>query len=855
MKIVVLAGGLSTERDVSINSGTQVCRALREKGHQAVLLDIFFGYGKEGDRLEGVFDGDGNLNQLSDQIQTSEPDLDKIKAMRGGNPDCLFGPNVIEICRMADMVYMGLHGADGENGKVQAAFDILGIQYTGSGYFGSALAMDKGMAKKVFQAAGIPTPEGFTVTAGESRPVPEEIGFPCVVKPCCGGSSVGVSIPADQTEYEEALELAFRYEREVVVEEFIKGREFSVGVIAGKALPVIEIIPKTGFYDYETKYQAGMAEDVCPAELSQELTRTMQRWAVAVYKELKLEVYGRIDFLLDRQNRMYCLEANTLPGMTPTSLLPQEAKAAGVEYGELCETIIAEALSRYEQQDGKKKRLTENELFQKKDVKTLPLKMEGMTLEAVARAVNGSYTGPEEGKKLTLASITIDSRKVEKDCLFVAIKGQRVDGNDFIPGAYEDGAACCMSTLPPRDFAKPYIQVASCEQALKDMAEYYRSILDVTVIGITGSVGKTTTKEIIASVVSQKYDTLKTLGNFNNEIGLPLTVFRLRPHHQVAILEMGISDFGEMSRLAKVARPDACVITNIGQCHLENLGDRDGVLKAKTEMLDYLKKDGTAYFNGDDDKLITLTDDKRIQSPVYFGMGNTGQEEKKIVSWGGQEKACLDFYADNIQSLGLAGSRIDLVTPKGSIRITVPAPGKHMISNALAAAAVGLGLDLSLEQIKAGIEAYEPVGGHGHIIQTDFMTIMDDCYNANPVSMKAGLDVLSEVEGRRVAILGDMFELGENEKKLHYEVGTHAADRGIDLVVAVGELARNYALGVREHFGLSEKSDRPVNVLYFKTLEEVLEKLPELIQPRDAVLVKASHAMHFEKIVEKLQEL
>lgn len=870
MKIVVLAGGLSTERDVSITTGTQVCRALREKGHQAVLLDVFFGYGTEGDSLDDIFEKDANLNELTDNIQTIDPDLEKIKAMRKGNPDCLFGPNVVEICRMADIVYMGLHGADGENGKVQAAFDVLGVKYTGSGYFGSALAMDKGMAKKVFQSAGIPTPKGFTVTPDTVRPVTEEIGFPCVVKPCCGGSSVGVSIPGNVQEYEKALEQAFRYENEVLVEEFIKGREFSVGVIAGKALPVIEIIPKTGFYDYETKYQAGMAEDVCPAELNEELTAIMQKWAVDVYRELKLEVYGRIDFLLDADNQMYCLEANTLPGMTPTSLLPQEAKVAGVEYGELCETIVAEALKRYEVsglaankkklksedprnpgKKGKSEVEKESLLFGKQDRRTLPQPMMGMTLEAVTKAVGGVYTGPEEGRQITLSAITIDSRKVEKECLFVAIKGQRVDGNDFVPGAYEQGAACCMSTLPPKDNTLPYIQVESCEQALKDMAEYYRSILDVTVVGITGSVGKTTTKEMIASVISQKYDTLKTLGNFNNEIGLPLTIFRLRPHHRVAILEMGISDFGEMTRLAKVARPDACVITNIGQCHLENLGDRDGVLKAKTEVFDYLNPQGTAYLNGDDDKLITLASDNRIQSPVYFGLNQENPSKQPSV------------YAANRRSLGLAGSNVDIVTPQGSIQVNVPAPGKHMISNALAAAAVGLGLGLSLEQIKAGIEDYEPVGGHGHIIQTGSLTIMDDCYNANPVSMKAGIDVLSEVEGRTVAVLGDMFELGENERQMHYEVGRYAAEKNIDVLLAVGELGKEYARGAEEYVssGVPEVQerkpvrgeDKKIEIIYSESLSNALDCTGAIIQPGDAVLVKASHAMHFEKIVEKLQ--
>lgn len=346
MKVVVLAGGLSTERDVSIITGMQVCKALQERGHQAALLDVFFGYKTEKD-LESFFGQKDGFQDGMNGISSEDPDLEKVRALRGGNKDCLFGPNVIELCRMADIVYMALHGADGENGKVQAAFDVLGIRYTGSGYLGSALAMDKGMAKKVFQTGNIPTPKGFTVTRETVRPVPEEIGYPCIVKPCCGGSSVGVSIAGDETEYQEALEAAFGYEHEVVVEEFIQGREFSVGVLGDQSLPIIEIIPKDGFYDYETKYQPGMAKDICPAELNDTLTKKMQAHALDVYRELKLETYARIDFLMDQKGQMYCLEANTLPGMTPTSLLPQEAAAIGIPYGELCEKIIALAMEKY----------------------------------------------------------------------------------------------------------------------------------------------------------------------------------------------------------------------------------------------------------------------------------------------------------------------------------------------------------------------------------------------------------------------------------------------------------------------------------------------------------------------------
>lgn len=348
MKIVVLAGGLSTERDVSILSGTKICRALRENGHQAVLLDVFLGYGREGDSLDGIFEGDENLSGLNQTIASVNPDLEKVKAMRDGDSNCLFGANVIEICRMADVVYMGLHGAEGENGKLQAAFDVLGIRYTGTGYFGSALAMDKGVAKKMFTGAGIPTPKGFVVTPETVRPVPEEIGFPCVVKPCCGGSSVGVSIAKDEEEYQEALETAFYYEPEVLVEEYISGRELSAGILAGRSLPIIEIVPKEGFYDYETKYQEGMADDICPAELAPEVAERMQNFAMQAFEVLKLEVYGRIDFILKENGEMYCLEANTLPGMTPLSLLPQEAQAVGIDYNTVCETIVTEAIKRYQ---------------------------------------------------------------------------------------------------------------------------------------------------------------------------------------------------------------------------------------------------------------------------------------------------------------------------------------------------------------------------------------------------------------------------------------------------------------------------------------------------------------------------
>lgn len=371
MKIVVLAGGISTERDVSLISGEGILKALRERGHQAILLDVFLGYKKRGDDVSNIFDKSDEMDAHVNDIQVIEPDIEEVKKMRDDDEKGLFGPNVIEICKQADIVYMGLHGADGENGKVQAAFDVLGIKYTGSNYLGSALAMDKGMAKSIFIQNNIPTPNGFTMAKNQISKLNEEIGYPCIVKPCCGGSSVGMSIANNEEEYKKALELAFKYESEVVIEEYIKGREFSVGVIGGKSLPIIEIIPKSGIYDYETKYQPGMATDVCPAPLSDEITDKMQTYAIDVYRALKLNSYARIDFLLDENDNMYCLEANTLPGMTPTSLLPQEAKVLGIEYGILCEQVIAQALAGY---NGEAEQLPEpgtNSHYGKDDLKKL----------------------------------------------------------------------------------------------------------------------------------------------------------------------------------------------------------------------------------------------------------------------------------------------------------------------------------------------------------------------------------------------------------------------------------------------------------------------------------------------------
>ncbi|NCB92920.1 MAG: D-alanine--D-alanine ligase [Clostridia bacterium] len=344
MKIVVLAGGTSTERDVSIVSGTNVCKALRSKGHQAILVDVYFG--KEDADCETIFDGEYDVDQEVEYIKGFN---DKVADTVAKNKD-FFGVKVLELCKAADVVFLALHGANGEDGKVQAAFDLYHIPYTGTGYLSSAMAMDKGITKKLFSVSGVPTPKGVELIKGHCSDQLSDQGmeFPVVVKTCCGGSSVGVYITKDQKEYEEALAGAFSYENEVVVEEYIEGREFSVGVVDGEAYPVIEIAPVEGFYDYKNKYSAGAAVETCPAVLTEEQTSRMQNYAKMGCKVLGIEGYARLDFLMKENGEMYCLEANTLPGMTPTSLLPQEAAALGIDYPGLCEKLIYISLKKYE---------------------------------------------------------------------------------------------------------------------------------------------------------------------------------------------------------------------------------------------------------------------------------------------------------------------------------------------------------------------------------------------------------------------------------------------------------------------------------------------------------------------------
>ena len=456
--------------------------------------------------------------------------------------------------------------------------------------------------------------------------------------------------------------------------------------------------------------------------------------------------------------------------------------------------------------------------------------MKHMTLREITAACGGTYFGDSESTAKEVSSVVIDSRKVTQDSLFVAIRGARVDGHTFIPQTIEAGALCALSEEPLGEVTFPYILVDSCTQALKDLAEHYRKSLDIKVVGISGSVGKTSTKEMIASVLSQKYNVLKTEGNFNNEIGVPLTIFNLREEHEIAVLEMGINHFGEMTRLAKMARPDICVITNIGVAHMELLGSRDGILKAKTEMFQYMNPNGTIIFNGDDDKLITYHPENGI-TPIYFGLGENSS-----------------YRAEQIANNGLRGTNATFVTPKSRFSAHISIPGEHMVHNALAGIAVGYALGMSDAEIKAGIEALKPLAGRNHLIETDTYTIIDDCYNANPISMKASIDVLSKADTRTVAILGDMGELGEKEKEMHYDVGQHTAMSGIHVLICIGSLSAELARGAKETGCNIQIHHYPDQEHFFAEMDSILEK-------KDTILVKASHAMAFEKIVKKLERV
>lgn len=462
--------------------------------------------------------------------------------------------------------------------------------------------------------------------------------------------------------------------------------------------------------------------------------------------------------------------------------------------------------------------------------------MLNLKLINVIEACNGKLVVPE-GKTVeeyvdkSPEGVVLDSQIVKPGFIFVACKGERTDGHKYIPSAFKNGALAVICEDIPEVVEGPCIQVNDSLKALVALADYYRKTLNIKAVGIVGSVGKTSTKEFVASVLANKFKVLKGEGNHNNLLGLSLEILRITSDIEMAVLEMGISEFGEMTRLSQLVRPDVIVFTNVGECHLESLGDRDGVLKAKSECFEYMNKDGYVILNGEDDKLATL-DMINGKKPYRFGV--EGQ----------------DAFAKNVKADGTKGSFATICVKDQSFEVYVPLPGKHMVMNAVAATIAGTIYGMDVDAIKEGIENTGSVAGRSNIIKTDKYTIIDDCYNASKISMKAAIDLLKTLQGRKVAILGDMFELGEKSEEIHREVGEYAVSNGIEAIYMVGDNSKAMYEAAMSNL-LCEMQE----VCYFKTKEELMERLPSLLCEGDSILIKASHGMKFDALVNAIKTM
>ena len=444
------------------------------------------------------------------------------------------------------------------------------------------------------------------------------------------------------------------------------------------------------------------------------------------------------------------------------------------------------------------------------------------TAREICAAVGGTLL-QDSGAPVT--GVTTDSRAVQPGQLFIPLVGERFDGHAYIAKALEGGAAGCLTAAAPETLlpGKLYIQVADTRLALKALASWYRDKFDLPVVQVTGSAGKTTTKEMIASVLSQRYNTLRTEGNFNNDIGAPLTLLRLMPEHQAAVIETGMNHFGEIRYLGEMVRPDIAVITNVGDAHIENLGNtRQGILRAKCEIFENLTPEGIAVLNGDDELLNTVT---LPQTILRCGVGD----------------GCGVRVTD-IDDRGLEGVACTVTIEGEHYRLTTSAPGRYMIYPMAMAAAIGRRLGLTGEEIAAGVAAYTTVGSRMHLIRLPGeRLVIDDCYNANPQSMAEGLRMLAASPARhRVAVLGDMGELGQLTAQAHRDMGALTRRLGLT-AVAVGE--KMHAL-----------TETDPQAQWFATVEEAMPAIRQLFTPGTAVLVKASHAMHFERIVKELEK-
>ncbi len=452
--------------------------------------------------------------------------------------------------------------------------------------------------------------------------------------------------------------------------------------------------------------------------------------------------------------------------------------------------------------------------------------METIKLEKIVNAVKGKFL--VHGVKEEFSKVVIDSRKVLSGDIFFAIKGENFDGHKFVDLAIKNGADLCIvhEDVKYEDINEnvSIILVPDTKKALLDLAEYYISTIDIKVVGITGSTGKTSTKDLIAAALSEKYRVFKTEGNFNNDIGMPLMIFKLDSSYDVAILEMGMSNLGEINTLAKVAKPSIGVITNIGTSHLENLKTRDNILKAKLEITNNFKEDDVLIINGDNDMLHDYNNKK--YKIVKIGTEN----DYNFVG-------CRIIINKDSIEFNVAEDGCEIKTP-----IFVPVPGKHNVLNSLLAIAVARELKVSYEDIQIGIKNLEATSMRLDVIKLKEYTIINDAYNASPDSMKAALEVLKEYEGRKIAVLGTMKELGEKSKESHLQVGEYAKLSGVDKLFTFGEYNEEFKKGYGEE-----------NFMCFNSMDELIKSLENSIAPGDVLLVKASRSMKFENIIKKLQ--
>ena len=454
--------------------------------------------------------------------------------------------------------------------------------------------------------------------------------------------------------------------------------------------------------------------------------------------------------------------------------------------------------------------------------------MQPMTIPEIVSAVDGTWLDPRE-ETAPITAVCTDSRKIAPGCLFLPWVGERFDGHDFIDAALDAGAAggpCARvpETLRPGKF---YSRVADTRLALRALASAYRDRFDIPFVQITGSVGKTTTKEMISAVLGAQFRVLKTPENFNNDIGTPLTLLGLGPEHQAAVIETGMNHFGEIRYLGEMVRPDIAVISNIGDAHIEYLGSREGILQAKSEIFENLKPEGLAVLNGDDALLNTLD--------LPFRTVRCGRSEH------------CDVRVTDMADHGVAGITCTIVSPRDTYHLTIPAPGEHMAYSAAIAVAVAEELGEDREAVARGAASYEPTGSRMRVVRlAEGRLVLDDCYNANPQSVTAALEILAKTEcGRKVAVLGDVGELGDLTEQAHYNMGALAAMLGIDEIVAIGTKAEKIADGAAQSGG---------SVTHFATKEEAIRTLTELLGPDTAMLVKASHNMHFGWLVEQLKQ-